>query len=855
MLKTLSGRGYRLLGTWTIRDRDAPPQPQLPIRAAKPTRPFATNVPVAASALLGREAIVRNLADLLSAYRILTLTGPGGIGKTVLAAEIARRQFPSLQGDAWFVEFASLSDPELLPTTVATTLGLQLGGSAVTAVTVAEAIGNRRVLLVLDNCEHVVDAAAAFVETLTRNCPHCTILVTSREVLRADGECVYRVPALDVPAEDDDPDSILTHSAVELFVTRARDRDSDFAPHPETIAAAAAICRHLDGIPLAIEFAAARAAALGVQQVEAGLGDRFAILTSSRRTALPRHQTLRAVLNWSYELLPDQEKRLLHGLSLFPAGFTLDGAAAVMASNASIVAEAIENLVLKSLVVRSKTETVTSWYLLETTRAYAREKLEEGGEARNASQRQAEFYRTLFAPFDGQLQSALDNLASYRRELDNVRAALDWAFSADGDAAIGIALAAATADFWAATWLLAEGCEWAGIALSRIGTAGTRSEMILQCSLGMTLIYTKGMIDPARAALSRALILARTFEDPDYQQRTTMGLWLFAARSSALRDALSVALPYEASIRPGDRQSLAIADWLIGIPNIYFANHAEATTRLRRAIDQYPIDCRGRDMLRFGGDLYASASGHVSVSLLSQGRLDEAMRAAERAVEEAHIGDQPTVLCVALVFAGGFVALSLDDLDMAERYGEGLILLAQKHALAPYHAAGLCIRGSLASRRNAPETGADLLRRGLSGIQASAYFLFYPFFLVEFAAALGASGRVEDGLAELDSAMRFAEDTGHRWFVPETLRVRGDLLVRRGSGDPASVMALYQQAMDQAREQNALYWELSAAISLAEFMRGQDRDMDVEAILRPVHDRFTQGFAAHRLRRAAAMLG
>jgi non-specific serine/threonine protein kinase len=331
-----------------------------------------------------------------------------------------------------------------------------------------------------------------------------------------------------------------------------------------------------------------------------------------------------------------------------------------------------------------------------------------------------------------------------------------------------------------------------------------------------------------------------------------MGLWLFAARSSALRDALAVALPYEASILPGDRQSPAIADWLIGIPHIYFANHVEATTRLQRAIDEYPIECRGRDMLRFGGDLYASASGHVSVSLLSQGRLDDAMRAAERAVAEAHITGQPTVLCVALVFAGGFIALSLDDLDMAERYGEGLIQQAQKHALGPYHAAGLCIRGSLASRRNAPEIGVDLLRRGLAGIQAAAYFLFYPFFLVEFAAALGASGRVEDGLVELDAAQRFAEETGHRWFIPETLRVRGDLLARRDSDDPASVMDLYRQAMAQAREQNALYWELSAAISLAEFMRGQD--MDVAAILRPVYDRFTEGFATHRLRRAAAML-
>jgi non-specific serine/threonine protein kinase len=861
VLKTLSGRGYRLLGHWSIREGSAPQPPEASMHVMGHTGSFFSNIPVAASSLIGRAAILRDLDDLLSAYRIVTLTGPGGIGKTVLAVEIARRQFPTLKGDVWFVELASLSDPELLASTVGSTLGLKLGAAEIKPSFIAEAIGCRRVLLVLDNCEHVVDAAAVFVEILTRNCPRCTVLVTSREVLRVDGECVCRVPPLEVPGADDEaPDSILTRSAVELFVARAKARDSDFLPHPGNLAATAAICRHLDGIPLAIEFAAARAAALGVKQVAAGLYDCLAMLTNGRRTALPRHHTLRAVLNWSYELLPEHERRLLRYLSLFPAGFTLDAAAAVMMGarfSVLTVSEAIENLVLKSLIVRSKTELVTRWYLLETTRAFARERLEESGETGQAALLHAQFYLALYTPFstEGRLQFALDNLATYRLELDNFRAALDWAFSPGGDSAIGVALAVVGADFWAAISLFAEGCEWAKTALSRIGdAAGTRSEMVLLCNLGMTLIYTKGMVSTARESLTRGLALAQRYADSDYQQRAMSGLWLFSARSSALDEALAIARAYESVVPPGDRQSRAMADWLIGVPLIYRAEHIEASTRLLRAVDQYPIERRSQDTVRLGSDLLASALGHVSVSLLSRGLIDTATQAATRAVEYARDSNQPTALCIALAWAAGFIFLSLGELDKAERYGEELIIHAQKHRLRPFHAAGLCVRGSLAARRGAPDIGIDLIRRGLADMRVAAYLLFYPIFLIELAAALGASHRIDDGLSEIDEALRFAMETGHRWAVPETLRVKAELLVRRGSDDPSAIMDLLRESMSQAHKQHALYWELSAAISLAELMQSQHMDAEANAVLVPVCNRLIEGSTAPRVKQAKAML-
>ena len=364
LLKTASGRGYRLLGSWTPQQREA----AAPVYSS-PTRtsgsPPPNNFPPLITRLIGRAAACQFVRDLVSAYRVVTLTGPGGIGKTSLAIKAVRYLLPDFEDGGWIVELASLSDPGLVPSTVASTLGLKITGE-ISAESVARAVGGRHLLLVLDNCEHVIDAAANLAETLTRLCPRTTIVATSREVLRIDGESVYRVPPLDVPALGQAaPDTIMQYSAVELFVARTKALNAGFSPDAEDLASIAAICRHLDGIPLAIELAAASAAALGIAQVAAGLRDRFALLTRGRRTALPRQRTLRATLDWSYELLPETERRLLRRLGVFAGGFTVDSAAAVMADaglDAATVTDCIANLVTKSLIALDPTPGVTRWY-------------------------------------------------------------------------------------------------------------------------------------------------------------------------------------------------------------------------------------------------------------------------------------------------------------------------------------------------------------------------------------------------------------------------------------------------------------------------------------------------------------
>ena len=860
LLKTESGRGYRLLGTWTTRGsgsgRVSPGSQPLP----RPDEARADNLPVIVTTLIGREATLRTVRDLISAYRIVTLTGPAGIGKTTLAIEAARGILGEFNGGGWLVELAPLSGAGLVPSTVAGILGLRLIGGANSAEAVARAIGDANLLLILDNCEHVIDAAAELAETIVRFCPYASVLATSREVLRIHGEQVYRVPPLDVPdVGQQDPEHIMRRGAVKLLVSRTAALDSSSSPAPDDIPAIAAICRQLDGIPLAIEFAAARAAALGFRQVAAGLNDRFRLLTSGRRTALPRHRTLRAALDWSYELLLPEEQRLLRHLAIFPGGFTFDAAQAVVAREAThdSILDGISSLVTKSLLMADEGASLPRWRLLETTRAYGLAKLHETGEAAATARRQAEFCLTLFAPFSSQggLQAAIDSLGSYHREIDNLRAALNWALSPEGDAALGLALAANAADFWVAVSQIAEASEWAGKALALIcDDTGSRHDMVLQCNLGMALIYTKGMIAPAREALLRALARAQEFADFDYQQRAFHGLWLFAARSMAVHEALAYARRYEELSRDRDPQSKATADWLVGHTLLYLGEHGEAAVRLRRAIDQYPIESRDRDMIRFVNDLRASAFGHLSASLLSLGVLDTASQVATNAVEEARATNQPIALCIALTWEAGLVFLSLGDLAAAERYGEELIDHAHKHALGPFHAAGLCVRGSLAARRGDPQRGLDPLHRGLAEMQQSSYLLFYPFFRAELASALAAMGRVDDGLAEIDEAIRFAEATDYRWFMPELLRARGEVLLQQGPHNQSLAEDCFRNATERARSHGALFWELRAALSTARLRVRQNNHAGAAQVLQPVYDRFTEGFQAADLQAAKALL-
>src|SRR2546427_3830133 len=409
LIRTVAGRGYQFTGEIHTAAAAAP---------SPPSR--MTNLPEAVSELIGREAELNEVAAVVTEHRLVSLIGAGGIGKTRLALEVARHLLPRFPDGVFVAELGPVSSPELVPATVASALGLTHIAGTASHEGVAGAVGTRKLLLVIDNCEHVIEAAAAIAETLLRASPGASLLATSREPLRISDEYVYRVPSLDVPAEDtQDMEDVFRHSAVRLFVSRARAAEPRFLAERRVAAATAAICRRLDGIPLAIELAATRIAGFGVDGVAARLDDRFRLLAGGSRT-LPRHQTMRATLDWSYELLSESERVVLRRLGVFVGPFTLDAASAVAASvdiPASDVVDSVANLVGKSLVSADVGGAIVHYRLLETTRTYVREKLIESAEFDHFARRHAEYYRDLLLHADAELETrpTAEWLASYRR--------------------------------------------------------------------------------------------------------------------------------------------------------------------------------------------------------------------------------------------------------------------------------------------------------------------------------------------------------------------------------------------------------------------------------------------------------
>jgi predicted ATPase/DNA-binding winged helix-turn-helix (wHTH) protein len=445
LIITVPGRGYRFVGFAGSIDK---PAAALRIETgfdASPTTPH--NLPLQRSTLFGRQYAIADVSRLLANTPIVTLVGAGGIGKTQLGIEVSRQNIAAFPDGVWLVELASLTEPRLVPLAIAEACGLKFPGGTVTAERLGDALASRRLLLLLDNCEHLIDTVARVAETLIQRNSRLRLLVTSREPLRIAGEQQYAVAPLDVPPLDAQADEILTSSAVRLFLARAHAIEPRLAGDARSIEQIGEVCRRLDGIPLPIELAASRAATLGVASLLHRLDDRLNLLTGGHRTALPRHQTLRATFDWSYAMLDPACQAVFRRLAVFTGSFTLEAACAVATpdgSDAAGTTDHISELVEKSLLMRGLGSSTTHFRLLESTRSYAFDRLDHAGERRMLSATHASYMlRHLEAlcpaltqvPFEHARDTLLD-------ELDDARAAIDWALSPDGDIEVGTALSA-----------------------------------------------------------------------------------------------------------------------------------------------------------------------------------------------------------------------------------------------------------------------------------------------------------------------------------------------------------------------------------------------------------------------------
>jgi predicted ATPase/DNA-binding winged helix-turn-helix (wHTH) protein len=856
LLKTEARRGYRLLGDWIMRPRDAA-RPPVGLRQLRATDdPAGTNLPAAITPLVGRSAAQQRLRDLVSAYRVVTLTGPGGIGKTALALEVARSVVGEFADGGWLVDLASLSDPDLVASAVAGVLRLRLAANIISPEAVAQAIGEKKLLLVLDNCEHIIDAAATLAETLIRLCPRATILATSREVLRIGGEYAYRVAPLEVPAgEQVDAHQVLSHSAPALFVARAKELGTDFSSHAESLPTIAAICRHLDGIPLAIEFAAARAATLGIEQVAAALSDRFALLTSGRRMTLPRHRTLRATLDWSYNLLTGPERLLLQRLAIFAGSFSLEAANAVANSGEASeteITDDIANLVEKSLVTSDFVGGGGYFRLLETTRIYALSRLIESGELQGFSRRHAEYYRRLLE----RIEHEREKRSTFDAHVDNVRAALEWCFGANGNLALGIGLAAAAAPMFLTMSLLPECYRWSERAIGALDdtTRDGAEEMRLQASLGASSMHMYGQSRSAREALERGLAIAEARGDVFYQVELVSTLTMFHTRGGNFKTALHYAkLGQAVAGTVADATAIALAQSVLGRSLHVMGDHSGARAAFEASL-QYWSNLPGTSDVYLGFDHHILVSIGLARTLWLQGHPAQAAERMHQTIRDVERRDNMVFsLGFALFWAPG-VFLWVGDLRSAEEYADRLISHGETHVRKHNLAVGRAYKGALAILRGDASGGVESLKGCLEQLHAVHYEMLNTEFKLALVQGLMAIGQSDDGLALVDETINLIEANGDLLYMPEALRVKGNVLLSVTQRRRDDAELCFTQSLDWSRRQGARSWELRTAIDLAALWAAQGQRKRAQAILQPIYDQFVEGLGTADLQAAAHQL-
>jgi predicted ATPase/DNA-binding winged helix-turn-helix (wHTH) protein len=474
-LLTVPGRGYQFVAPVQCETVVQPNTPADQKATVAAIQAAGSNLPQQLTRLIGREGELAEIKSQLASHRLVTLTGAGGVGKTRLAIEAGRDLLDRYPDGVWLAELAPLNDAQLVTSIIGEVLGVSLSAPAAAVETLAAAPKNKQLLLIIDNCEHVIAEAARVAEGLIRACPRLSILASSRERLAIAGERVIRVPSLSVPPPQ--PSATLTaasareYAAVRLFVERADALGLGFALTDANAATVGSICQRLDGIPLAIELAVPRLRVLPVEQLARGLDERFRLLTGGSRTTLPRQQTLQALIDWSYSLLSDAEKLLLARLSVFWGSATLASIAAVVAGGGipqNRVGDLLLSLVEKSLVHADPAGGDTRYRLLESARYYAAEKLADAPAMRR---RCAEHFAARFAAATAEWETTPTQqwIARYEADVDNLRGALEWAFGPDGDVAVGLDLVGHSHVLWAELGLMLEHRRWVVEALRKIG--------------------------------------------------------------------------------------------------------------------------------------------------------------------------------------------------------------------------------------------------------------------------------------------------------------------------------------------------------------------------------------------------
>jgi predicted ATPase/DNA-binding winged helix-turn-helix (wHTH) protein len=815
-----------------------PPSPTVPMRDAGLPRPAP-----AMTRLVGRERETTELLQRLRERRCITLVGPGGIGKTSVALRVARQLGETEGYEVVMVELAALAAPELVPMAMASALGIVVPATEPLPAITAFLRDRTRLLIVLDNCEHVIDAVAAAAERVLTQAPGVQLLSTSREALRIQGEWVQRLGSLSLPPTDVHMSAAeaLQFPAVQLFVERAAAGAGTFEMTDADTPQICALCRRLDGIPLAIELAAAAVDMVGVSGLADGLGSRLALLGRGRRTALPRHQTLRATLDWSHDLLSADEQDLLVCLSVFRNAFTHAAAVAVFDRPLSALDDSLSGLVAKSLLATDLIGDAMVYRLLETTREYAGERLAGSSMARDVARRHALYMQTLLrqAETERNEHAQATWAIAHARWVDDLRAAVNWAFSPEGDPCLGISLMAWSAPLWFALSKMAEYRGLAERALAIIDASGggevdAEEEMRLCEALGHALWHTRGGGVAMATSFRRALAIAERLHATPYRLRCLWGLWLICNTVGDYAGSRGLALQFgeiaAAAAEPGAQLT---HERMMSLGMHFHGDQGVARHHAQRVLEHpLTINHTARNS-GFQFDQRVAALTVMSRVLWMQGLPEQALRHADEAVEEALSIDHALSLCYAIANGAAPVAFWSGDRIRTRNWTTLLRQRADERSLYFWQAFADVFQ-LMIHREDGVETSHAILSSPAVGtLLRETLCTVRPEFADEalFARAKsGASG----------------------WCTAELLRVAGERSL--AVGDLATAESHFLSGIEVSRQQQALSWELRCSTSLARAWHQGGAPAKARDMLAGVLQRFQEGFDTQDLCAARALV-
>jgi predicted ATPase/DNA-binding winged helix-turn-helix (wHTH) protein len=811
-------------------------------------------LPARLTRMVGRKDAVATIQAKLASQKFVTIVGPGGVGKTTVAVEVAHEMRSIFHDRVRFVDLSTLGDVPLVAPAVASSFGLTIQTNDVVPALI-ERLLEAPTLLVLDGCEHLIDGASALAEKLFCGVPTLHLLATSREALRVEGENVHELAALACPPADHEISAsrALEYPAVQLLVDRVRAVRGHFELADADAPIAARICRRLDGIALAIELAAGRVDIYGLGKTASLLDDHLNLSWAGRRTAAARHQTLNATLEWSYDLLDERERLVLSRLGVFSGGFTFEAAIAVVAddrADEARVSDCVWELRSKSLIAAYGHE--SRLRLLDTTRAFALQRLAKSDEQNHFRRRHALYFCDLFR--QGAAMDASGWPKALGIEVDNLRAALNWAFSGAGDAEIGIEFAAASAGTWMGMSLLTECREWMAKAISRLNDAnsGTRQEMVIQSALASCMMFTGGMTEESYATWAKTCLLAEGLKDAEHQLVSLLVLWAHQIRIPNYPEAVGLADRCgDVAERSGDRGAIAMANYMRGVSYHHTGRILQAEDCLELSLHRDDEAARQSLIKRFGYDRKADALGVLANLVWLRGSPDHARRLNRMSIAEARQLDQAVPLCVALTWASFNMYLTNSDDDETEGLADELVEHAGKYAVESYHGFGLAMQALCRARRGAAEAAAATLYSGLEKLSAARYGVFNWFLQAELARCTAAAGRPRQAL-EIFEAAKINLDEG-QWYAPELLRIRGELALSNNEG-LAVCRNYFVRALDSSARQASLSWELRAATSLVIAEKSIEKKEAASKTLQAVYTKFREGFDTFDLRLAAQVL-